>query len=107
MASGLVEFQQSIMQSLQRLAEKPHSPSHQTTDGELVFINATSQDMDLAHQVEGMLSQQGLECNLPLETSRPLSAARKSVYRESTPRIVPLNLCLSKIKRMNRIFHIT
>jgi len=76
MATGLVEFQQAIMQSLQRLAEQAHSAPQPATDGELVFINAASQDMQLAHQVEGMLSQQGLECCLPLETSHPLSAAK-------------------------------
>jgi hypothetical protein len=75
MAIGLVELQQTIIQSLKKLAEKPHSPQ-QTSNCDLVFINATSQDMHLAHQVEGMLSEQGLDCCLPLDTSRSPSSAK-------------------------------
>jgi hypothetical protein len=75
MAIGLVELQQTIMQTLKKLAEKKLAPP-QTDCGELVFINATSQDMDLAHQVEGMLIQQGLDCSLPLDTSRSPSSAK-------------------------------
>jgi len=75
MAIGLVELQQTIIQALKKLAEKQHSPQ-QTSNCDLVFINATSQDMNLAYQVEGMLIQQGLDCSLPLDTSRSPSSAK-------------------------------
>ena len=70
MAIGLVEFQQHIIQSLKKDETRSSSAK------EFVFVNARQEDMDLAHKIETILIQQGLECILPLENSDNISSAQ-------------------------------
>lgn len=70
MATGLVEFQQHITQSLKQDKTGPSSATG------FVFVNARVEDMDLAHKIETILIQQGLECILPLENSDNISSAQ-------------------------------
>lgn len=62
MAVSMVEFQQQIMQAL----EKRNDEEPLTTNGEFIFINAAPQELDLAKQVEQALVKLGYACSLPM-----------------------------------------
>ncbi len=65
MAVSMVEFQQQIMQALEKLKIDDEKPS--STAGDFIFINAAPQELDLAKQVEQALVKLGYACSLPME----------------------------------------
>jgi len=68
MATGILEFQQYILQFLKKLAEDKNAPKKPATENcSLIFVNAERQDMALAHNIEEILINHGLGCSLPLE----------------------------------------
>jgi hypothetical protein len=64
MAVSMVEFQQQIMQTLEKLKIDDEKPS--STNGDFIFINAAPQELDLAKQVEKALVKNGFACSLPM-----------------------------------------
>ncbi len=64
MAVSMVEFQQQIMQTLEKLKINDKQPL--PTGGDFIFINATPQELDLAKQIEQALVKLGYACSLPM-----------------------------------------
>lgn len=64
MAVSMVEFQQQILQALEKLKIDDAEPP--PTGDEIVFINAAPQELNLAKQVEQALVKHGFACSLPM-----------------------------------------
>jgi hypothetical protein len=70
MATGIVEFQQHLFHTVQKLeAEQNASAPSLTSETSqvLVFINTISQAIPLAQQIRDILATHGLGCSLPLD----------------------------------------
>jgi hypothetical protein len=76
MATGILEFQQHILQFLKKLETDKNAPKKPATDNcSLIFVNAERQDMALAHKIEEMLINKGVGCSLPLEIAEDTDPA--------------------------------
>jgi hypothetical protein len=67
-ATGLVEFQATILRQLKPKNNEKIIPEYFENDT-LVFINAAPEDMALAHQIKDILESHGIGYSLPLDIS--------------------------------------
>jgi hypothetical protein len=74
MAVSMVEFQQQIMQALEKLKIDDEEPP--SIGGDFIFINAAPQELDLAKVVERELVKSGFACSLPMEINHNTPPAK-------------------------------